>query len=130
MWNKAVYALVGFLGLGTWSLAHVVPLTPEFPKPGQAPNGRATVTVGSTSTGEYLQINSDFYLVRKSDFDRTLSVTVQVIGANSGPSKPVTMFVTFLPGEREQLVAIKPITRDFFPDQRTFVRISSDAKSS
>jgi hypothetical protein len=129
MWNKAVYALIGSLALGTSPLARVVPLKPELPK-SQAPNGRATLTLGATSTGEYLQINSDFYLVRKSDFDRTLSVTVEVIGANTGIGKPITMFVTFLSGEREQLVAIRPIIRDFFPNQPTFVRIFSDVKSS
>jgi hypothetical protein len=129
MWNKAVFALVGFLALGTLSRAHVVPLEPQFPKARQAPVGRTTVTVGATSTGEYLQINSDFYLARKGDFDRALSVTVELIGANSGPAKPITMFVTFLPSERERLVEIRPIIRDFFPGQATFVRIA-DSKSS
>ena len=129
MWNKAVYALIGFLALGTLSRAHVVLLEPKFPKPEQAPAGRITVTVGATSIDEYLQLNSDFYLVRKGDFDRTLSVTVAVIGASSGPAKPITMFVTFLAGERERLVEIRPVIRDFFPNQATFVRIF-DVKSS
>ncbi len=83
------------------------------------------VTVETVSAGDYLQINSDFYLQRKKDFGSALSVTVQVIGAKFGPAKPITLFVTFLPGERERLVEISPIVRDFFPNQPAFVRITS-----
>ena len=128
MWKKVAYALIGFFALGMISQAHVVPVEPPRPPTSQPPETR--VSVSTSSKGDYRQVSSDFYLVRKTDFDRTVSVTVEVIGANTGPAKPITMFVTFLRGEREQLVAIRPIIRDFFPNQPTFVRIFSDIKSS
>ena len=125
MRNKAIFALAGLLALGTSTRAHVVPVEPKLAISRQAPDGRAMVIVESMSAGDYLQINSDFYLQRKTDFGSALSATVQVIGAKFGPAKPITLFVTFLPGERERLVEISPIVRDFFSDQPTFVRISS-----
>jgi hypothetical protein len=125
MWNKAAFTLVGLLALAMISSANVLPPKPQLPAPSQTLDTRTTITVSAVSTGDYWQASSDFYLVRKSDFDRALMLTLEVIGAKAGPAKHVTMFVTFLAGDREQLVAISPIVAQFFPGQPVFVRIVS-----
>src|SRR5689334_9953679 len=137
MWNKEsktksgpgrrksllAYLLVGLMAFKPRSQGHVLPPLPE-PTPAKRvvptlrPASPAPVTV---SMVDYARVDSDFYLIRTNDLDRPLSVALGIVGSDLSLMKQMTTFVTFLPGERERLVSIRPIIENFFaPDQPVF----------
>ena len=135
-----LYLLVGLLSVKQTVQSHVTPQEPPLlaGKPSvpalirdQTVPTPARVVMTASMTGEFARVDSDFYLTRTSGFDRTLSVSLAVVSPSAGLSRQVTTFVTFLPGQKEQLVAIGPIIENFFaPGQEVFVRIVPGPKYS
>ena len=78
--------------------------------------------------GEYARVDSDFYVARTRGLDQFLTVALEISGMNPAAKKSITTFVTFLPGERERLVAMEPILDALFAgDSEVFMRIMPSA---
>lgn len=130
--------LIGFLALNSGARSHIV--TTELPPPAAKDAiptlepgsiGLIRVLTVSNSSGDLTPVDSDFYLARTEGFDRPLSVTLAIIGAKAGSAMQITSFVTFLPGERQHLVAIRPIIQSLFdPAEKVFVRITPSGKTA
>lgn len=145
MWNRSAkskgcprkpfsilaYLLVGLLAVKQSAQGRVAPQEPPLPvaKPRvstltQAAPKPIKLIITTTLAGEYARVDSDFYLTRTSGLDRAFSVALSIASIGLIPSREITTFVTFLPGQKAHLVAITPIIDQIFaPESEVFVRI-------